>query len=85
MLPLSSPSTALHRQPWFWRDEFHTDTRGQLAPRDEHFPFSPDFSSLNKLLQQTYERIIILVSPTLQGGAFAADKTAFCTQAAFSS
>lgn len=35
MQPLSSPSSALHRQPCFWRDEFHTHTRGQLAGREK--------------------------------------------------
>lgn len=37
MHPLSSPSTALHRQPWFWGGEFHTDTRGQLVGREKLF------------------------------------------------
>lgn len=51
MHPLSTPSTALPRQPWFWGDEFHTDTRGQLAARDQHFHSHLIFPAL--LIRQT--------------------------------
>lgn len=51
MHPLSTPSTALPRQPRFWGDEFHTDTRGQLAARDQHFHSHLIFPAL--LIRQT--------------------------------
>lgn len=49
--PSPLPAQLSPRQPWFWGDEFHTDTRGQLAARDQHFHSHLIFPAL--LIKQT--------------------------------